>query len=257
MRSGYRILIPLFLMLIQYMPFEGYAQKAVTTFQQANASYMEQNYPSAIEQYESIILSGQQAAEVYFNLGNAYYKTGDITRALLNYERARRLQPSDPDINHNLRMAYLGTIDKIEPLPKVFYEAWWEQIVTEGSLDHRAITATVLLWLMLICGAIYLFAGKRVIRKLAFFSAAGLMIIALFTIYLTRLQYRHLNEHHVALIFSESTYVKSSPDDRSANLFMLHSGTKVEILDELRDWKKVRIANGSEGWVTSTSLETI
>lgn len=257
MRSGYRIPIWLFLTIFQYLPLLGYAQKAVATFQKANASYKEQDYPSAIEQYESILSSGHQASEVYFNLGNAYYKTGDITRALLNYERARRLQPSDSDINHNLRMAYLGTIDKIEPLPKVFYEEWWERIVNEGSVDYRAMTTTFLLWIMLACGAIYLFASKRVVRKIAFLSAVGLLLMALFTFNMTRLQYRHLNEHRAALIFSESAYVKSSPDDRSANLFLLHSGTRVEILDELADWKKVRIANGSEGWVTSGSLVAI
>lgn len=257
MRSGVKILKLLFMVLTMSLPFRVYSSDAATTFLKANASYMEQDYPKAIEQYEQLLSTGQIAAEVYYNLGNSYYKTGDITPAILNYERARRMQPSDTDINHNLRMAYLGTIDKIEPLPKVFYEEWWERIVNEGSVDRRAITAIAILWLLLMGGIIYLFAGKRIIRKVAFLSAMGLLVIYLFMFYLTNLQYHSLNEHRAALIFSESAFVKSSPDDRSANLFMLHSGTRVEILDELRDWKKIRIANGSEGWVMSGNLEVI
>lgn len=257
MRSGIKILNLLLMVLTLNLPFRVYSSDAATTYQEANTSFMQQDYPKAIEQYEKLLSSGQIAAEVYYNLGNSYYKTGDITRAILNYERARLMQPSDQDINHNLRMAYLGTIDKIEPLPKVFYEEWWERIVNEGSVDRRSINSVALLWLLFISGSIYLFAGKRIIRKVAFLSAVGLLVVYLFMFYLTRLQHHSLNEHHAALIFSESAFVKSSPDDRSANLFMLHSGTRVEILDELRDWKKIRIANGSEGWVISANLEVI
>jgi tetratricopeptide (TPR) repeat protein len=230
---------------------------AASLFAKANQLYIEQEYAGAIDAYEKILSDNKMSFEVYFNLGNAYYKTGDMTRAILNYERAKKIKPSDPDINHNLKIAYLGTIDKIEPLPKVFYEEWWEKFVYEGSVDRRAVYTLVLVWLAMIIGAAYLYSSKPAIRKLTFFSGILILIIGLFTWYLTSLQKGHLTNHQGAIVFAESAYVKSSPDDKSSNLFLLHSGTRVEVLDELQGWKKIRIANGNEGWIESDSVEII
>ena len=229
----------------------------VQLFESANNSYMEQDYMAAIEQYEKLIALDKVSHEVYFNLGNSYYKTGSITQAIINYERAKRLKPSDPDIAYNLQMAYMSTIDKIEPLPKVFYEEWWDHFVNEGVVDQRAKLAVILLWLALILSGVYLFANKPFIRRIMFFSSLIILFTGLFTVYLTILQQEHLNNNKAAIIFSQSAYVKSSPDPKSSNLFMLHSGTRIDVLDELQGWKKIRIANGNEGWVTTESIEII
>ncbi len=235
----------------------GKAQSADELFAKANKEYMDQDYGAAAKTYEQLITMGKVSAEVYFNLGNAHYKIGNLAQAILNYERAHRLNPSDPDIQYNLRMANLNTIDKIEPVPQLFYERWWNEFVTGGSVNIRSAWVIGLLWLALAVSAIYLFTFQVTIRKSAFFISLIVLFSALFAWYLTHLQYRSLNYKNAAIIFTESSYVKSSPDAKSANLFLLHSGTRVEILDDLQGWRKIRIANGNEGWVEANSLEVI
>ncbi len=226
-------------------------------FAQANKFYLDQSYEKAAETYEKLIVSGKYAPEVYFNLGNAYYKSGNIAPAILNYERAKNLRPSDPDILYNLRMANLATIDKIEPVPQLFYQRWWDDFVFEGSLNKRAVLGISLFWIAFGLSALYLFSRQIGVKKLSFYGAMFFMIAGTFTCYLTYLQNRHLNNHMAAIIFASSAYAKSSPDEKSANLFLLHSGTRIEILDELSGWKKVRIANGNEGWIEAVAIEII
>jgi tetratricopeptide (TPR) repeat protein len=233
------------------------AQNSSQQYSKANKAYMEQDYQAAIEQYEKLISGNSKTAEIYYNLGNSYYKIGEIASAILNYERALKLNPSDPDIEYNLRIAYLATIDKIEPAPMVFYERWWNEFVNGGSVNYRAWVTVILLWCALTFAVIYLFSSKIIIRKLMFFGTLVVLAAGIFTWYLTNAQYQHLNNHKGAIIFTDSAYVKSSPDSNSSNLFMLHSGTKIEVIDELKDWKKVRIANGNEGWIEKEALALI
>lgn len=226
-------------------------------FAQANKLYLDQSYEKSAETYEKLIASGKIAPEVYFNLGNAYYKAGNIAPAILNYERAKNLRPSDPDILYNLRMANLATIDKIEPVPQLFYEKWWYDFVNEGSMNKRAVIGVLLFWIAFALSAIYLFSKSVSVKKLSFYGAMMFVLAGTFTCYLTYLQNRHLNNHMAAVIFSSSAYAKSSPDEKSANLFLLHAGTRIEVLDELSGWKKIRIANGNEGWIESGAIEII
>jgi hypothetical protein len=234
-----------------------YDQDPADVFRTANKAYMDQDYSAAIENYEKLIKQNKISHEILYNLGNAYYKTGEISKAVLNYERALKLNPSDPDISYNLRIAYLATIDKIEPAPMVFYEKWWEDFVNGGSVNFRAIVTVILFWIALGFAVVYLFSGKVIIRKIMFFGTLVFLFSGGFTWYLTYAQYQHLNNHKGAIIFSDSAYVKSSPDNKSANLFMLHSGTRIDVIDELKDWKKIRIANGNEGWIETDDIELI
>ena len=247
----------LLLALLYFDAGQVMAKGETDLFSQANQLYMDQSYEKAANLYEQLLQTGKTAPEIYFNLGNAYYKSGNIAAAILNYERAKRLRPSDPDIAYNLKMANLNTIDKIEPLPQLFYEKWWEDYVNEGSVNRRALIVVVFFWITFGVGALYLFSRKTLIRKITFFSMLLLALAGVFTWYLTYQQNKHLNDHRAAIIFSDSAYAKSSPDDKSANLFLLHAGTRIEVLDELKGWKKIRIANGNEGWITADAIVII
>jgi len=129
--------------------------------------------------------------------------------------------------------------------------------VNGGSVHNRSITTLVLVWLGLVLAAGYLFLTNRTIRKILFFSSLASIIAGLFMYFLTSLQHTHLNSEKGAVIFTESIYIKSSPDEKSENLFMLHAGTRIDVIDQLHSWKKVRIANGNEGWVKAEALEII
>lgn len=244
-------------LLMVFFAVDVNSKDAGQLFAAANKAYMDQDYKTAIENYEQLIKTKNFSAEVYYNLGNSYYKTGEIASAILNYERALKLNPSDPDISYNLQIAYLATIDKIEPSPMVFYEKWWNNYVNSGSVNYRAIVTVSLFWIALIFAAVYLFSNKIIIRKISFFGTFIFLVAGFFTWYLTYSQYQHINNNKGAVIFTESAYVKSSPDNKSSNLFMLHSGTRIEVIDELKDWKKIRIANGNEGWIEQEAIELI
>jgi tetratricopeptide (TPR) repeat protein len=259
MKRADSLIIHLVITVLLLVPVVSVANdaKAMEIFNQADKYYMDQAYDKAAEYYEKLVAINKVSPEVYYNLGNAYYKSGNIAAAILNYERAKRLRPSDEDIDYNLRMANLHTIDKIEPVPKVFYEKWFDDFVNEGSAGRRAAWITVFFWIAFIFAAIYLFAPGVFLRKIMFFSAIIALLVGITLWYMTFLQREHLNNHKAAIIFSESSFVKSSPTDESANLFMLHAGTRIEVLDELKGWKKIRIANGNEGWINAEAIQVI
>ena len=222
--------------------------------EQGNKLYADEKYSEAVATYLKASDAGFAAPELFYNLGNAYYKSGDYPNAILFYERALKLAPADADIAYNLKIANLHTVDKIEPLPKVFYEKWIDSFLYGAPVDGRAWTSIVMLWVLVILVALYLFSSLVWVRKAAFSGAAVVLVITLFTLGVTWKQHSHFSSEKEAVVFSESVYIKSSPDDKSANLFMLHSGTKVQVLDELKDWKKIRIANGNEGWIGAADV---
>ncbi len=226
-------------------------------FNKANELYRNQNFTEAAKLYEQLIKDGNISSEVYFNLGNAYYKSGKIESAILNYERARKFNAVDEDIDYNLRLANMQCIDKIEPIPQVFYQKWWNEFVRDSTPDSRAKSAMIALWLAAFLIVVYLFAKSIVFKKICFYSGLVALLVSGWYFLLASKQDNLLNNRNEAIIFVSSDYVKSSPDEKSANLFMLHSGTKVEVLDQLKGWKKIRIANGNVGWIPEKSIERI
>ncbi|HRC32084.1 MAG TPA: tetratricopeptide repeat protein [Bacteroidia bacterium] len=226
-------------------------------FEQANTFYKNKNYNKAIELYKKIIAKDNASAAVYFNLGNAYYKTSETGLAILNYERALKLQPNDDDIEYNLKLANMQTTDKIEPVPQVFYQRWWTSLITAISLSKRTLVSIILAWLSCIFFIAYLFIRNMQLKKIMFALALMLFAGLCVNAFLASQQYQQVNQKRFAIILATNPYIKSSPDEKSASLFMLHEGTKVEVLDELIGWKKIRIANGNVGWIAADALEQI
>lgn len=252
-----RKIVYLIFLLIGIISSGARAQSAAELFKQANDFYLKQNYQQAIEKYNGIIASGVSSFEVYFNLGNAYYRTGNYTLAILNYERAKKLKPDDSDVALNLALANQNTIDKIEPAPKVFYEKWWDNYLAASSTTTRAIIFLVIFWLALISFGLYTYFKAYSVKKTFFFLSFLFAAISVFYFYVT-LQQNHLNNSaNSALIISQSAYIKSSPDDKGTNLFQLHEGTKITVTGELQGWKKIRIPNGNEGWIRDKDIEQI
>jgi len=247
--------LALVLRLFSYVLAAEYSPESL--FKKGNDLYSAEKYSDAITAYEQLLDKGVAAPELYFNLGNAFYKAGIYPKAILNYERALRLSPGDVDIEYNLKMANLHSIDKIEPLPEVFYEKWIDSFIYGAAPFRRAVAGLALFWLALISAIAYVFLSGATVKKITFTAGMIFLVAAFFTFFLTFKQHQQLNDHSEAIVFSENVYVKSSPDAGSANLFMLHSGTKVKVLDQLKDWKKIRIANGNEGWISSGGLEAI
>lgn len=243
----------LLLALMAWLPSDAGA----ITKANADSAYARQQYQQAIKDYEELLHDGV-SAELYYNLGNAYYRTDNITRAVLNYERALLLSPGDSDIRFNLQMARSKTIDKITPESEMFFVTWYHALVNIMSVDGWARTALVSFALAIVLALAYLFSTRIWVRKVGFFG--GLAFIAVFILanLFAYQQRQELVNRTGAIIISSAVPVKSTPSKSGTDLFILHEGTKVEITDgTMRGWKEIRVADGKEGWIETSKIEII
>lgn len=230
--------------------------KAVTK-NNADTEYQKGNYQQAIRDYEEILKNGE-SAEIYFNLGNAYYRTDNITKAVLNYERARLLSPGDDDINFNLQFARSKTIDKITPQSEMFFVTWYKSLVNFTSVDNWAKTGILCIVMALLLVLLYLFGPQLMLRKIGFFGGLAFFVIFLLSNLFAFQQKQALDNRTGAIIISPSVNIKKTPAKNSADQFVLHEGTRVDIIDKgMTDWRCIRVGDGREGWIETKAIEEI
>ena len=224
---------------------------------EADSAYVHGEYQQAIKDYESLLKQGA-SADLYYNLGNAYYRTENITRAILNYERALLLAPSDRDIRFNLQMARSKTIDKITPEQEMFFVTWYRSLVNLASVDGWARTALVSLALAIVLALLYLFSERIWLRKVGFFGGMALIVLFLLSNLFAHQQKELLIHRKGAIVTASAVTVKSTPARQGTDLFILHEGTKVTITDSsMKEWKGIRLADGKEGWIETKQIELI
>lgn len=239
--------------LFTFLPFQGLALTKV----EADSAYVRGEYQQAINAYEALLKQGA-SAEIYYNLGNAYYRTENITKAVLNYERALLFSPGDRDIRFNLQLAQSKTIDKIIPESEMFFVTWYHALVNLMSVDGWARTALVLLALVIILSLAYLFSERIWLRKLGFFAGLFLLVLFVLSNIFAWQQKQNLVHRKGAIVMQPSVTVRSTPAKNGTDLFILHEGTKVTITDAtMKGWREIRLADGKEGWIESNQLETI
>ncbi len=223
----------------------------------ADSAYVNGNYQEAIKGYESLLKQGA-SAEIYYNLGNAYYRTENITRAVLNYERALLLSPGDGDIRFNLQIARSKTIDKIVPESEMFFVTWYRSLVNMMSVDGWGRTALVSLALVIVLFLVYLFSARVWMQKVGFFGGAALLVLFVLSNFFAWQQRQQLLYRQGAIVVAPSVTVKSTPAQNGTDLFILHEGTKVVITDgSMKSWREIRLADGKTGWIESKKLEVI
>ena len=230
---------------------------SAVTKAEADSAYVRGEYQQAIADYEALLKQGG-SAELYYNLGNAYYRTENITKAVLNYERALLLSPGDRDIRFNLQIAHSKTIDKIVPETEMFFITWYHALVNLMSVDAWARVALISLTLVIMLLLVYLFASRLWLRKIGFFG--GILLLAVFVLsnIFAWQQKQNLLFRKGAIVTAPSVTVKSTPAKNGTDLFILHEGTKVNITDgSMRGWLEIRIADGKEGWIERNKLEEI
>jgi tetratricopeptide (TPR) repeat protein len=230
--------------------------KTDSLFNKANAYYAKAQYKLALADYQQIIAAGQHSAAIYFNMGNASYKIADLPSALLYYEKAHQLAPNDEDISANLRLANSKTRDKIEELPEFFMSRWW----TSVYLSYPANTIAVISLICSFSGSafliIYFFAYRKAIKKTTFFISLIFFGLGLFSMFILSRQLNYFEQQY-GIVFNSPVYVKSEPSEGSRSLVLIHEGLKVKILDVGQQWVKIRLANGSEGWIKGADLREI
>lgn len=227
------------------------------TKQDADAEYSKGNYQQAIKDYEELLKAGE-SAEIYYNLGNAYYRTENITRSVLNYERALLLNPADEDIRFNLQMARSKTIDKITPESEMFFFTWYRSLVNLMTIDNWARLAIASMILTLILALVYLFASHLTLRKIGFYGGVLFLVIFLLSNLFAFQQKQMLMKRNGAIVIAPSVTIKKTPEANSTDQGVIHEGTRVDIIDDtMRDWKEIHLADGREGWIPTSQIEKI
>lgn len=220
-------------------------------FTNANNAYSNSNYTEAIALYDSIILTGLESSELYFNIGNCYYQNKDWANAIWNYEKSLKLKKEEKTLE-NLSLSQLRIIDKIEPLPQLFYSKWWHQFISIFNTLTWQYLALFFVWLILLIKILSLFTNSK---KEHFLQT---LISISFILFLS--SYYSIKENHSkkeGIIFTSAVVVNSAPSTNSTNLFTLHSGSKVEITDSIGEWINIKIANGNTGWILQNSVKEL
>ncbi len=244
------------LFFILFIPHLSFSSTS-TTFDRANNLYQEKEYAAAITLYDTLIEQGYASAALYFNLANAHYKLGRLAPAILNYERAHKLAPDDEDIEFNLRLANLRVVDRVETLPELTFVKKIHNFIYGKSSDRWAWLAAGLLWGALLLGALFLFTQNPALKRFSFFAALLALILSIICAALSYNQYRYLQNSRYAILFSKNVYIKSAPDAQSTDLFILREGVKLQLLETVGEWQKIRLADGNVGWMPVKGLEVI
>ncbi|MBW7887172.1 MAG: SH3 domain-containing protein [Bacteroidetes bacterium] len=228
-----------------------------SVFEDANKLYLAQKYDAAISQYQSILKNGYESGAVYFNLGNAYYKSGNIPAAILNYERAKKFLSGDEDLKVNLQLANMKVIDKIEPIPELPFYQWANSLLTIFSVKTMLWLMYALYIVLLASFTFFLFAKSYAAKRFSFFAGMFFSLLLFFGIVNYFIQsYREANTEF-AVIMSDVANIKSAPDSKGNDLFILHGGIKVQVLDGVNKWRKIKLADGKVGWIPDTEIEII
>ncbi len=230
---------------------------ADSLFALANKAYNYGLYDSAATTYHKILKLGKESAGLYYNLGNAYFKAKDIPSAILYYEKAKKLAPNNHDISYNLSIANSMIVDKIEKLPVMFYKKWWIYFYNLFNSDTWAVLLVISFAVFILFVGIFVLGNTPKIKRLSFFLGFLFMIISAIAFGLASQKYYFEKSHTEAIIFTPTVTVKSSPTANSVDLFVIHEGTKVTVLDKVDSWEKIKIQNGSIGWLPADDMKEI
>ena len=232
-----------------------YANDPQALFDEAALHYEQQEYEMALNTYSQIEALGLFSSDLYYNIANCHYKLQQIGESVLYYEKALKLKPSDEDALFNLKLVQLQLVDKLAVVPMVFYQKWMETIKKSLSIDQWAKFGLFFLFLFGLFFVLFLFAKSYRLKKRAFTISICSFLISLSSLGLAYYSYRTTTIE--AVLMQANAYVKSAPSSQSEDLFILHEGTKIQVLEAFNDWSKIKLSDGMIGWVETYVMEEI
>lgn len=247
-------------LLMLSFPLSGYAADAYvdSLFNAANAAYSEGRWGDAVTAYTSVENLGLESPALYCNLGSAYYKEGDIAMAMLYYERALKLDPSYSDARYNRTVISDFVQDRIEPVPEFILKTWVRELCYGLDSDTWAVAGLVFLVVTAAALLLLFLSSSLALRRTGFFSAIVFLLLAVMAITFSFWQKADYMRKDGAIIMTPVVSVKSSPSsEASTDLFILHEGTKVLIIDEVGEWRNIELADGRQGWMRSSDMSII
>ena len=231
---------------------------AIPTLAEADSAYIQGDYLTAISMYEWIVQNQGVNATLYMNLGNCWLKRDEVAKAILCYERAYLIDPSDPDIRFNLELARTKTVDKVNPVNQLFIVVWFKKLLAVLDVNGWAVLTVVLFAITILLAGVLLFSKKSGIRKISFSFSAFFLLLSILSFIFATTQMGNLKERDTAIIMSPSVTVKSTPSSGGTDLFIIHEGRKVNILDSsMKEWVEIRLEDGNTGWVPVNVMEII
>ncbi|TVZ56499.1 SH3 domain-containing protein [Lutibacter sp. Hel_I_33_5] len=233
------------------------AQTANDLFTTANNLYKEGKYKEAIKVYQKIEKKDQVSSDVYYNLGNCYYKLNEVAATIYNYEKALSINPLHKDATNNLVFAKRLTLDRIEELPKSILQKFNENYLQKLTYNQWAIVVVVLSFLASILFLLFYFSEIPTKKRFYFISSILSFIMLFSSLLITINQYNLSTSKRHAIVFSKKIDVKNAPTLNGNDVFTIHEGTKIMVLDEVDNWKKVKLADGKIGWLIADEIKEL
>jgi tetratricopeptide (TPR) repeat protein len=226
-------------------------------FREGNNAYNQGDYERAITYYDSISSMGVHAAELYFNLGNAYYKQNSIAPSILNYEKAILLDADNEQVRNNLTFAQNMTLDRFSPLPESDLKKATDRLLFLTSIRGWSIAVVMCIWLVALLFFLYLKSAGSGMKRLFFSGFILAAFGALLALTFALQQQNIVTNTRPAIVFAQEESFRAEPNLRSEVLLSVHEGTKVFVQDQVEDWVKVKLKNGAIGWIPKSSVQPI
>jgi len=233
------------------------AQTVDSLFMKANKLYQSEKYAEALQVYVDIEKKGIISYELYYNIANTYYKTNEVAQSVYYYEKALQIKPNDEDVLFNLDFANRMTIDNIEPLPKSIGDNFRENVVLRYTYNTWATIAVVIAVLFAVLFLSYHFSAFTSRKRLFFISSLICAVLVFIAVTFAYQNKTLVEKTRFAIVFAPQVHVKNAPTMNSELNFTLHEGTKVQILETLDNWKKIKIADGKIGWMDVRDLKEL
>ena len=251
----------IYTILLLIMPLMATAQEIpVNEYSKAlgDSAYSQERYSDAVRIYETVITNEGGSSDLYYNLGNAFFRSDMVGKAILNYERALRLDPTDKDTKANLEYALAMTKDEVAEQYELFFVAWFKTIANKVGINSWAVIGIVAFIIMLLALLIFFFNRNSGIRKTALIFAVFSLFLTIFANIAASHIYNYMNDDSEAIVMREEAYLKSTPDNSGTELVKIHEGRKVRIIDDsMREWKEVELEDGTVGWLPAVAIERI
>ncbi|WP_298996994.1 tetratricopeptide repeat protein [uncultured Tenacibaculum sp.] len=245
------------ILLFFFVSINTLAQNTDDLFSTANSLYKEGNYEEAVKLYEQIQSQDLVSSELYYNLGNCYYKLNKVAPTIYNYEKALKLNPLNEDAKNNLVLAKRLTLDRIEALPKSVFKKFNENYLQKLAYNTWAIVTVIISFIASVFFLLFYFAYTPSKKRLYFTTSIISFLLLISSLVVTYTQYNQSKNTVEAIVFSEIVSVSNEPTNNSDEVFTLHEGTKVLVLDSVDNWKKIKLADGKIGWTQSENLKEL
>jgi tetratricopeptide (TPR) repeat protein len=253
MKKGMLLVLALMLALV--------STKAQTSpdslFSAGNKAYAAGNFEVAMNDYNSIAAKGFESVELYLNLGNSYYKMRNYPKAILSYERALLIDPGNEKAQHNLAKAQMYTVDKINQIPEFLITGWLNHFIMFFRSNIWAVISMVCFTLSILGLLAYFLSMNISMKRAGFYTGTILLLISILTFYLAYKSRTLILSGNGAIVMAPTITVKGEPNTSSTDLFIIHEGTKVYIMDVIDDWNEIKIADGKTGWLRKKDIEPI